>query len=607
MDVKELKLRLAPHVSTLLREFYPEGKIEGGNFKIGSVQGEKGRSMSVFLGGDQVGQWVDFATGETGDMLDLICSKESLSIVEAMNWVKKRFGLTEKVQKKIKNIAGKKYNTPILPSQDTEMIHDYLKGRAFKNTDDVLRNSGIYETKLDALDRAVVFPYYSVDNQLTFIKIKPITGEASPFTQKALKPILFGWKTIDDRARDLMIVEGEFDQVMANELGFNALSVPMGAQNLNWIEHEMPNLERFDRILICSDMDEAGDDMWRKVSKRLGDKCYRIEIPCKDINDLVKKHGYEKSKIIIDQAIESAIYKDPPTLRNISEFKEEIDQYFAFDEKDKNGFGFGWTKLDEEDITLRTHELVTVSGANGHGKSMWLSQVCLNAIHQGQKVLVGSFEMIPSQTAGRMMKQAAGVFNPTPEYRDALLDWLLPNFWLYVDTLTPKPKDLLECFEYAYRRYGINVFVVDSLTNIVRQDDYGAQQEFIESLVQFKLNFPVTVFLVTHVRKGETENSRTGKYDVKGSGSITDLADSCISVWKNKKKLEHIQYQSMLGEEPDPDVLNQWDIYIGVMKNRAGQFEGSVGFEFKPDCFQYVQSRGEPVRKYIEFDINHAR
>ena len=52
----------------------------------------------------------------------------------------------------------------------------------------------------------------------------------------------------------------------------------------------------------------------------------------------------------------------------------------------------------------------------------------------------------------------------------------------------------------------------------------------------------------------------------------------------------------MLGEEPDPDVLNQWDIYIGVMKNRAGQFEGSVGFEFKPDCFQYVQSRGEPVR-----------
>ena len=71
---------------------------------------------------------------------------------------------------------------------------------------------------------------------------------------------------------------------------------------------------------------------------------------------------------------------------------------------------------------------------------MWLGQLCLNAVEQGQKVLIASFEMNPKQTLGRMMKQAGGSSEPPKDYRQKLMEWMGANLWLYVDNITPKPR-----------------------------------------------------------------------------------------------------------------------------------------------------------------------
>ena len=311
-------------------------------------------------------------------------------------------------------------------------------------------------------------------------------------------------------------------------------------------------------------------------------------------------HAYEKAHNILAMAYEEAVWKDPTTLRTVLEFEEDLDKFFSL-EDDKTGFGSGWQKLDEEDIRFRPQELWGVAGINGHGKSLWLGQLALNAIEQGQKVLIASMEMPPRATLGRMMKQAGGVSAPPKPYRKALLDWLAPSLWLFVDKLTPKPKDLMGCFEYAYRRYGINVFVIDSLTNMCRQDDYEGQQKFIESLVNFKMAFPITIFLVTHVRKGESEYAAPNKYDIKGSGSITDLADGFISIFKNKRKQEAVAQAEILMEEVDEKYARQWDSYLEVLKNRNGQYEGRIGFEFDSDAMQFKERRGSRAKHYIDY------
>jgi twinkle protein len=606
MDIKELAQHLAPHAAGICNELYPDGRVESGCYKIGSIQGEKGRSMSVYLNGDQCGKWMDFSTGEGGDLLDLIMYSQGMSLVDAMDWAKKRYGIRDNTPaKKVAPAEKRNYTQPNPPPKNEhEHLHEYMEKRGFKDVGEVCFRYKIYETDARG-GQDVVFPFFDTQGKQTFLKTKPINHDGNPSTQKDLKPILFGWQAVPDTARKIWITEGEWDAIACGELGFPALSVPMGggkgAKQTKWIAHEYDNLARFEEILIATDMDEQGELAAAEIMQRLGDRCYRVNLPTKDINELLQKNGYEQARWMLECAYQEARWKDPETLRSVLDFESDIDDFFENQSDDTQGFGSGWEKLDEEDIKFRPNELWGVCGINGHGKSMWLNQLALNAVQQDQKVLIASMEMTPKATMGRMVRQAAGSANPPQPYRKKLLEWMCPNLWLFVDKLTPKPEDLMSCFEYAYRRYGITTFVVDSLTNMVRQDDYEGQQKFIEKLVNFKLSFPVTVFIVTHVRKGESEYAAPNKYDVKGSGSITDLADGFLSVWKNKRKTEQLEQAEMLGEEPDEQYTKQWDMYLEVLKNRNGQYEGKVGFEFDSQCCQYRDRKKGKPRYYINY------
>ena len=606
MDIKTLAQNLAPHATSICHELYPDGRVESGCYKIGSIQGEKGRSMSVYLSGDQCGKWMDFSTGEGGDLLDLIMYSQGLTLVDAMEWAKKRYAIRDNTPaKKVAPAEKKNYTKPQPPAKNASSnLHGYMETRGFKDVGEVCFRWKIYETDTKG-GQDVVFPFMEPDGKQTFLKTKPINHDGNPSTQKDLKPILFGWQAMPDDARKVWITEGEWDAIACGELGFPALSVPMGggkgAKQTKWIAHEYENLARFEEILIATDMDEQGELAAAEIMSRLGDRCYRVNLPTKDINELLQKEGYEQARWMLECAYQEARWKDPETLRSVLDFEADIDDFFENKLDDTQGFGSGWAKLDEEDIKFRPNELWGVCGINGHGKSMWLNQLALNAVEQQQKVLIASMEMTPKATMGRMVRQAAGSEQPPQPYRKKLLEWMCPNLWLFVDKLTPKPEDLMSCFEYAYRRYGINTFVVDSLTNMVRQDDYEGQQRFIEKLVNFKLAFPVTIFIVTHVRKGESEYAAPNKYDVKGSGSITDLADGFISVWKNKRKAEQIEQAEMLGEEPDEQYTRQWDMYLEVLKNRNGMYEGKVGFEFDSKTCQYRDRKNSKARYYINY------
>ena len=368
---------------------------------------------------------------------------------------------------------------------------------------------------------------------------------------------------------------------------------------MSWIEHEYENLGRFEDIAICTDQDEAGEKCAAELIRRLGDRCFRVKLPTKDINDLILAYGYEEARKVLEQAFDEAKWQDPDQLRSVVEFQDDITSYFENSLTESGGWKSGWDKIDENDFRFRPNELVGVTGINGHGKSMWLNQLMINAMTQNKKICIASMEMTPKHTLGRMTKQITGEMMPDSGHIAKAMDWIAPNLWLFVDKLTPKPDDLMQCFEYAYKRYGINVFVIDSLTNMVRQDDYPEQQKFVERLVNFKQAFPITLFLVTHSRKGEDEGKAPNKFDVKGSGAITDLADSFISLWKNKKKTDHIEMCEATKSEPDPNIMKGWDIYLNVLKNRNGQWEGVRGFKFDSGSCQYLPDKDHAARPYV--------
>ena len=85
-----LARRLAAHAEAVCRHYLSKGRRQGRYWMVGDVRNTPGRSMYVRLSGPAsgpgaAGRWTDAATGEYGDLLDLIRLNQGLaSLKEAM-------------------------------------------------------------------------------------------------------------------------------------------------------------------------------------------------------------------------------------------------------------------------------------------------------------------------------------------------------------------------------------------------------------------------------------------------------------------------------------------------------------------------------------------
>lgn len=84
-DASDLAQRLGHRAEAVCRQFLSNGHREGRYWLVGDVQNTPGRSMFVRLTGPEsgkgaAGKWTDAATGDHGDLLDVI--RESLGLVD---------------------------------------------------------------------------------------------------------------------------------------------------------------------------------------------------------------------------------------------------------------------------------------------------------------------------------------------------------------------------------------------------------------------------------------------------------------------------------------------------------------------------------------------
>lgn len=71
----ELADRLGGHAEAFCRAYLPNGRRSGNYWQVGDVSGAEGASLNVRLHdahGRKAGKWQDFASGEFGDLLDII-------------------------------------------------------------------------------------------------------------------------------------------------------------------------------------------------------------------------------------------------------------------------------------------------------------------------------------------------------------------------------------------------------------------------------------------------------------------------------------------------------------------------------------------------------
>lgn len=77
-DVAALRSSLLARLEGVLSSLLPAGKVRHGKFHVGDVNGSEGDSLEVTLNSGKEGLWIDRATGQGGDIFDLIAACHGL-------------------------------------------------------------------------------------------------------------------------------------------------------------------------------------------------------------------------------------------------------------------------------------------------------------------------------------------------------------------------------------------------------------------------------------------------------------------------------------------------------------------------------------------------
>jgi hypothetical protein len=80
-----LARRLGQEAEAVCRTYLFNGRRQGCYWHCGDVQGTPGQSLYVHLSGARAGKWTDAATGEHGDLLDLIALNRGLALRAALD------------------------------------------------------------------------------------------------------------------------------------------------------------------------------------------------------------------------------------------------------------------------------------------------------------------------------------------------------------------------------------------------------------------------------------------------------------------------------------------------------------------------------------------
>lgn len=263
----------------------------------------------------------------------------------------------------------------------------------------------------------------------------------------------------------------------------------------------------------------------------------------------------------------------------LSEFTTSIADRFT-QGIDHFGDALPWQKTHDK-FRLRPGEVTVWAGINGHGKSLLTSQVASHLLRH-TSCIIASLEMPVAATGHRMLRQIIGNPSPTREFIRRAISWTSNNLWLYDQLDTVPAKRIIGMCVYAITELGIRHVFIDSLMKCgIRHDDYQGQEAFVDRLCWIAKHYDVHIHLIHHMRKGASENDRPGKFDLKGSGGITDLVDNVVIMHRNKSK----ERKQDISDEEDQKIP---DATVTVDKQRHGEWEGVFNFWFHNSSHQFL-------------------
>jgi len=129
MTAVEVKEGLNRQAEEFVRYLFPAGTRAGNEWVVGSLAGETGNSLAIRIGGDKVGVWCDFATGERGsNLLELYIESRRVDCGQAIKECAEWLGSS----------VGPSGNNVVVPdrTRHQSLVPKILPGEIYSPTDD---------------------------------------------------------------------------------------------------------------------------------------------------------------------------------------------------------------------------------------------------------------------------------------------------------------------------------------------------------------------------------------------------------------------------------------------------------------------------------------
>ena len=472
---------------------------------------------------------------------------------------------------------------PEFPPADGE-VFKYMRSRGF--TEGTIRFFQIGKTDDD---KFIIFPYFK-NKALVNKKVLALErrdGKKFFSAVKGAEPSLFNMDNITGDT--LIVTEGEADTMTLWQYGMkNVVSVHNGANDQQSIANEWEWLTNFSTIIIAYDNDLAGNEGADRLANRLGrHRCYRAIPPAgkKDWNECLMS-GVDAAEIAT--AFSEMNDFSPPQLITPYDLKEKLIERFLSPEKFQ-GISTPFANLTKIMGGWRMGEVSVWSGYNSSGKTTMLNQVVLDLCAKEHSTCIASLELLPERYMQWMMYTYLGKRNPKREEIEDGVRYLSQYIHLINSAEMMSKEDLFGLFEYAVKRYGVNTIVIDSLMRITMDETNKNSEEkaFVNKCTSFAKQHGVHIHLVAHLRKPFSSNTKINseKFDVAGSGDITNLADNVFIM--DRKYF-------------DGDIRNKPEYFIDaelrVVKNREEGDERRIPLMFNSEIKKYIEYREDGTR-----------
>jgi twinkle protein len=404
-----------------------------------------------------------------------------------------------------------------------EKHYEFLKSRGIsKETADRMKLFAAekYFSHLSRNAASIGFPYFR-GGQMVAAKYRCIDDKA--FTQDSGGAHDFFGIDLVDKAKPLIIVEGEIDALTGMECGIeNIVSVPGGApikvsdgkipasedRKFAFVWNAWEILSAVPYVVIATDSDGPGQALAEELARRIGKaKCRLTHCEKKDLNELLMQDG--------DQAVRALISAAEPYpvdgLSHAGKYSERLNDLWG--KGTGKGFSTGYSTLDQI-YTVAPSQVTVVTGYPGHGKSNFVDQLAVNlASEHDWKFAVCSFENQPEIHISRLMEIYLGkrffdgVNRMTEEERDKAFNWVEEHF-LFLDSESVGPatiESILDRAQAAVARMGVRGLIIDPYNYIDMRNrgesETAAISDMLTRVQAFAKAFGVHVWFVAHPAK----------------------------------------------------------------------------------------------------------